>query len=267
MSERLDRELAERGLARSRSHARQLVDSGVVHLNGVVVTRASTTVSDADTLHVENTAETAYVSRAAGKLLHALDTFGIDPAGGVALDAGASTGGFTQVLLERGAERVLAVDVGHGQLAAPIAEHPRVTAVEGFNLRELTPEDWATWTGSDSPADLVVGDLSFISLRYVLGPLGEIVSPEGAMILLIKPQFEVGRQGVRGGLVDEAGRRAEAVTSVLGHAETLNWHCAALTSSPVVGTHGNREYLALFRRGPGRPTAEWADTITLMTGG
>src|SRR6185312_8056697 len=193
---RLDAALAERGIARSRTHAARLIADGVVTVDAL-------------------TASDHYVSRAAHKLIAALDEFAVDPRGRVALDAGASTGGFSQVLLERGASQVLAIDVGHGQLASEIQDNGALTAVEGFNIRDLTRE----WVGSQlhSPEfpTLVVADLSFISLTLVLKPLRDAVDPAADFVLLVKPQFEVGRTGIREGIVHEPGLRADAMSGVL----------------------------------------------------
>ncbi|HLT67213.1 MAG TPA: TlyA family RNA methyltransferase, partial [Microbacterium sp.] len=187
---RLDAALAARGLARSRSHAATLIADGLVRVDGRPVVKASTPVGDEAEIVVDGGDH--YVSRGAHKLVAALDGFGISVEGRLALDMGASTGGFTQVLRERGARRVLAVDVGHGQLAERIAADAGVTAVEGFNVRYMTSQNLTEATGESESPDLVVGDLSFISLVHVLPAVAEVVASDGDVVLLIKPQFEVG---------------------------------------------------------------------------
>ncbi len=270
---RLDAALVARGYARSRTLAARLIADGLVTVNGRAVVKSAAKVrADAD---ITVAGADHYVSRGAHKLLGALDAFGVDPAGRLALDAGASTGGFTQVLLERGARHVIALDVGHGQLAPEIAGDERVSVIEGFNVRDLTAENLAGASGSSESPDLVVGDLSFISLTHVLGPLQRSVAPESDFILLIKPQFEVGRGGIREGIVRNDGLRQDAIATVLWHAWDLGLGTAGLIESPIVGGHGNREYLAWFRpvetdvKGPsgaGRNPTEWLTTITEIAG-
>jgi 23S rRNA (cytidine1920-2'-O)/16S rRNA (cytidine1409-2'-O)-methyltransferase len=205
-----------------------------------------------------------YVSRAAHKLVAALDGFAVDPSGRLALDVGASTGGFTQVLLERGARRVIATDVGHGQLAPGIRADPRVTVVEGSNARYLTPETLAEESGTDEVPTLVVADLSFISLTTVLPALVASVGLGADFVLLVKPQFEVGRTGIREGIVREAGLRDDAVMGVLWAAWDLGLPTAGVLPSPIAGNSGNREYLAwLSARVGGNPT-EWTERVSAI---
>ena len=195
---RLDRALVARGLARSRTHAQQLIDAGVVTVDGATATKPALEVGDDAVLAAAH--PDRYVSRAAHKLLGALDACPELPVTGrTALDVGASTGGFTQVLLERGAARVHAIDVGHGQLAAEIAADPRVVAREGLNARDLTAAD----LGGDRP-DLVVADVSFISLTLLLVPILGAASDSADLLLMVKPQFEVGRERLgKGGVVTD----------------------------------------------------------------
>ena len=194
---RLDAALVAQGLARSRGQARDLIDGGRVTVNGRPAAKASLPVGPDDTLAAETD---PWVSRAAHKLLGALDASGTEVAGCRALDAGASTGGFTQVLLARGAEHVTAVDVGHGQLAEPVASDPRVTSHEGLNLRDLTPAHVA------APVDLVVADVSFISLTLLVAPLRSVARDGAVALLMVKPQFELGRAALdsRGVVADPA---------------------------------------------------------------
>ncbi len=266
MTTRLDAAVAARGLARSRTHAAQLIDAGLVSVDGQPVVKSSVKVGD-DQL-IEVAASDHYVSRAAHKLIAALDAFAVDPRGRVALDMGASTGGFTQVLVERGAVRVLAVDVGHGQLAADIAALPEVVAVEGFNVRHMTAASLAEAAGTADVPSLVTGDLSFISLTHVLPAAAAVCAADADLVLLVKPQFEVGRTGVREGLVTDAGRRADAVATVLWSAWDAGLGTHGVIASPIAGTHGNREFLIHLRPGTtddANPT-QWLDTVNRLAG-
>lgn len=262
---RLDAALASRGLARSRSHAATLIAEGLVSVDGRPVVKASTPVQDDSELTVAGADH--YVGRAAHKLLAALDGFGVAVADRLALDMGASTGGFTQVLRERGARRVLAVDVGHGQLAPVIAADDGVVSVEGFNVRHMTPQSLADATGEPAPPDLVVGDLSFISLELVLPAIAAVAAPGADVLLLVKPQFEVGRTAVRGGLVTDPATRADAVARVVWSAWDAGFGMLGILPSPILGTHGNAEYLVHLAPGRGSNPTEWMDTINRLAGG
>jgi 23S rRNA (cytidine1920-2'-O)/16S rRNA (cytidine1409-2'-O)-methyltransferase len=257
---RLDAELVRRGLARSRGQASEAIAEGRVRVDGVPAVKASTRVPADAALEV--TGDDGYVSRAAHKLVAALDAFGVDPAGRLALDIGASTGGFTQVLLERGARRVVAIDVGHGQLAPVVRDDPRVVVVEGENARALTAEAVAGWSGEDARADLVVADLSFIPLGAVLPALVASADPDADFVLLVKPQFEVGRGGVREGIVRDRALRQDAVTNVLWAAHDLGLRTAGVVSSPVLGGAGNHEYLVRFSARVGGDPSEWRSTVS-----
>ena len=241
MTQRLDAALAARGLARSRTQAAQLIEAGLVSIDGAPVVKPSARVSDEQELAVA--ASDHYVSRAAHKLIAALDAFGVNVAGRDCLDLGASTGGFTQVLRERGAARVIAVDVGHGQLDPLIAADPGVTLVEGYNVRYMTRENLAEASGFAEAPSVVTGDLSFISLTHVLPAVAEVAAREADIVLLVKPQFEVGRTGVREGLVTDAAARADAVATVLWAAWDAGLGTHGVIASPIAGGHGNREYL------------------------
>jgi len=273
---RLDAALAARGLARSRTHAATLITAGLVTVDGRGVVKPSTRV-EADA-RLEVAGADHYVSRAAHKLIAALDAWPITVAGRVALDMGASTGGFTQVLRERGADPVIAVDVGHDQLAPQVRADVGVIVVEGFNVRNMDPQTLADATGISAAPELVTGDLSFISLAHVLPAVRATMRADADVVLLVKPQFEVGRTAVRGGLVTDAGVRADAVAQVLWSAWDAGLATHGVLSSPLVGTHGNLEYLAWFRaRVPGdeggrqgRPDAgnptEWLSTVNRLAG-
>lgn len=263
MTERLDAALAARGLARSRTQAARLIADGLVHVDGRPVVKASTKV--ADDAVIELAASDHYVSRAAHKLVAGLDAFGIDVAGRVALDMGASTGGFTQVLRERGADPVIAVDVGHDQLAASIAADPGVIAVEGFNVRYMTPENLAEASGIPERPSVVTGDLSFISLGHVLPAVRNVAAADADIVLLIKPQFEVGRTAVKGGLVTNPVLRADAVANVLWAAWDAGLGTLGLIASPIAGTHGNTEFVAHFAPGRGANPSEYLSLVETLT--
>ncbi|WP_309068241.1 TlyA family RNA methyltransferase [Microbacterium sp.] len=262
---RLDAALAARGLARSRSHAATLIAEGLVRVSGRPVVKASTPVADDAEITVDGSDH--YVSRGAQKMLAALDGFGIPVADRLALDMGASTGGFTQVLRERGARKVLAVDVGHGQLAGEIAADPGVVAVEGFNVRYMTARSLAEATGEQSRPVLVTGDLSFISLALVLPAIAETAAPGADVVLLIKPQFEVGRTAVKGGLVTDPSTRVDAVERTLWSARDAGLGTLGVLRSPILGTHGNVEYLVHLAPGRGTDPTEWTEQIARVAGG
>ncbi|MES2170753.1 MAG: TlyA family RNA methyltransferase [Actinomycetota bacterium] len=256
---RLDAALSERGMARSRTHAARLIADGNVTVDGMTVIKASARVSDSQVLAVRSIDH--YVSRAAHKLLAALDTFGVPVRDREALDVGASTGGFTQVLLERGATRVTALDVGHGQLDRILAIDPRVTVIEGFNARDLTPESLDGAAHREVRPQVVVADLSFISLTTVLPAMVATAGLGADYVLLVKPQFEVGRTGVKEGIVRDAGLRSEAVSTVLWAAWDLGLKTAGLMPSPILGTAGNHEFLAHVSSVQGGPPTEWTDRV------
>lgn len=262
---RLDAALAARGLARSRTHAATLIADGVVSVNGRPVVKASTPVDDAAEISIAGADH--YVGRAAHKLIAGLDAFEILVDGRLALDMGASTGGFTQVLRERGARRVLAVDVGHGQLAASVAADPGVILVEGYNVRYMTRENLAAATGEQGVPDVIVGDLSFISLEHVLPSVAAVAGSDTDIVLLVKPQFEVGRTAVRGGLVTDPATRADAVARTVWSAWDAGLGMLGIIASPILGTHGNTEYLVHLAPGRGSDPSEWSDRINTLAGG
>ncbi len=262
--QRLDTAIAERGLARSRTVAAKLIADGLVTVDGKSVVRASQKIRDNQVVAVAPTDH--YVSRGAHKLLAALDAFDIPVGGRTALDAGASTGGFSQVLLERGAGQVIAVDVGHDQLAPQLASEPRLVLVEGFNLRNATAESIAAASGVPARPDLVVGDLSFISLTTVLPALVQTAEPGADFVLLIKPQFEVGRGGIREGIVHKPALRADAVSGVLWAGWDLGLRTNGLIASPIAGASGNHEYLCWMTTRAGSNPTEWIDRITALVG-
>lgn len=266
-TQRLDLALVERGLARSRTAARTAIEQGRVSVDGRAIVKASHAVRTDARLEVDG--DDRYVSRAALKLAAALDAADLDVSGLQALDLGASTGGFTQVLLERGARRVIALDVGHGQLDPALRADPRVVVVEGENARALTAERLAEVSGgavsAAEPIDLVVADLSFISLTLVLPAIVDTIGTGVPLVLLIKPQFEAGRKGIREGIVREAGIRDDAIMTVLWAAADLGLHASELISSPIVGSAGNHEYLAVFRPSAGLNPTEWRGRATALS--
>ena len=239
---RVDAELVRRGLARSRQQAAELIGAGRVTINGMPAAKPATAVEVTAALAVEGSDEKTWVSRGAHKLIGALNDFGIDVTGRRCLDAGASTGGFTEVLLDRGAVEVVAVDVGYGQLAWSLRSDARVRVIERTNVRELTPD------AIGGVVDLVVADLSFISLSTVLPALTACAAPHADIVPMVKPQFEVGRNQVGpGGVVSDPQLRAAAVLGVARRAAGLGWQTVGVTASPLPGPSGNVEYFLCLR--------------------
>ncbi|BBX43957.1 TlyA family RNA methyltransferase [Mycobacterium simiae] len=239
---RVDAELVRRGLARSRQQAAELIGAGKVSIDGMPAVKPATAVPVTAALTVTDDGERRWVSRGAHKLLGALDAFNIPVADRRCLDAGASTGGFTEVLLDRGAAEVVAVDVGYGQLAWSLRSDPRVMVVERTNVRDLSPE------AIGGRVDLIVADLSFISLSTVLPALAGCAWPGADIVPMVKPQFEVGKGQVgAGGVVHDAALRADAVLAVAGGVGELGWHTVDVTASPLPGPSGNVEYFLWLR--------------------
>ena len=251
---RLDAELVRRGLARSREHAAEMIAAKRVKVAGVVATKPATGVTtDVALVVAEDRDRPDYVSRGGHKLAGALDVFGrlgLSVEGRRCLDAGASTGGFTDVLLRAGAAEVVAVDVGYGQLAWSLQSDERVTVHDRTNIRELTPDLVGL-------VDVVVGDLSFISLSLVLDSLIGVTHEDGDLALMVKPQFEVGKDRVgKGGVVRDLDLRTEAVVGVAAEAARRGWGARAMTTSPLPGPSGNVEFFLWLRRGPASVTEE-----------
>jgi len=240
---RLDQRLVERGLFESREKARRAVMAGVVEVDGRRVDKPGTAIAADAELKVVERAE-PFVSRAGRKLAAALDHFGLDPAGRRCLDVGASTGGFTDCLLQRGAAEVTAVDVGYGLLDARLRTDPRVTVVERTNARHLAPDAFS------EPFDLVVVDVSFISVLKVAPALVPHLAPGGELLVLVKPQFEVGRGHVgKGGIVRDESLRRGTVAERAEELSALGLDLVGTFDSPVAGATGNVEAFALLRRG------------------
>ena len=243
---RLDKALVVRGLCRSRAKAQAALEGGAVTLDGRAVRKASLEVGEEAALAVAETGP-RWVSRGARKLDAALAGFGIDVAGRAALDVGASTGGFTECLLRRGAVSVHARDVGHEQMAPALAADPRVHSREGVNARSLSPADFP------HPFGIVVADLSFISLSLVLPALAPLLGTGGDLVCLVKPQFEVGPANVgKGGIVRDAGAREEAVTRAVTAAHACGLIEQGRMPSPIEGTEGNIEFLLWLKTGAGK---------------
>ena len=248
---RVDAELVRRGLARSRQQAAELIGAGKVSIDGLPARKPGTAVDVTAALTVAGDAERSWVSRGAHKLIGTLDAFDIPVAGRRCLDAGASTGGFTEVLLDRGAAEVVAADVGYGQLAWSLRCDPRVIVVERSNARDLTPG------AIGGPVDLVVADLSFISLATVLPALIGCAWPTADIVPMVKPQFEVGKGQVgAGGVVHDPGLRADAVLTVTRRAGELGWQTVDVTASPLPGPSGNVEYFVWLRARTDRPLSD-----------
>jgi 23S rRNA (cytidine1920-2'-O)/16S rRNA (cytidine1409-2'-O)-methyltransferase len=238
---RLDVALVERGLAASRERARALIMAGRVSVDGQVVSKAGAPIADDAGLEIA-TPDHPYVSRGGVKLAHALDDFGIDPTGKRALDVGASTGGFTDVLLQRGAANVNALDVGHGQLHWRLRNDPRVDVHEGVNARALTRAD------VPHPVDLVTIDVSFISLAHILPALPPFLAPGADVVALVKPQFEAGRDEVgKHGLVTDPAVHDAVLTRVTAEARAAGFDRVAMRPSALTGATGNQEFFLHLR--------------------
>ncbi len=235
-----------RGLARSRGEAQELIRKGAVTVSGQIATKAGRLVVQSDPIEVSSPAS-RYVSRGGLKLEAALDAFAIDPSHKKCLDVGASTGGFTDCLLQHGAASVTAVDVGHSQMDPLLLSDPRVSSFEGINARSLCLSD----IGEDSDAafEIIVADLSFISLTLVMPALHPLLVPGGKLVALIKPQFEVGRENLgKGGIVKNSALRKQAVASVCDAAVGLGLSMLGVIESPIAGGDGNHEILAVFSK-------------------
>ncbi len=268
-SRRIDAELVARGLARSRAQARELVEAGVVVVDERPVVKPSQPVSDASSIRLTQQ-PSEWVGRAALKLLHAIELWTrggtrppvtgevLEVAHRRCIDVGASTGGFTQVLLAHDAEHVTALDVGHGQLVRALAEDPRVRDLPGTNIRDVGPRD------VDGPFDLVVADLSFISLTLVLPVLRRLVAETGDLVVLVKPQFEVGRERLgHGGVVTSPHEHRRVLRDVRDAAEAEGLRLVGVAASPIRGSDGNREFLFWLtpRRDPTEPVSGRSDML------
>ena len=254
---RLDVELVRRGLAPSRARAVEAIDAGRVLVCGAPAATAARQVGAAEAITVAPPAGDEYVSRGGHKLAAGLDAFGIDVRGRRAVDVGASTGGFTDCLLRRGAAHVIAIDVGRGQLAWSLRQDPRVTVMERTNVREIAPGV------IESPADVCVVDVSFISLRVVAPSLLALTTDDASFVLLVKPQYEAGRGRVgRGGIVRDPAVHEAVLREVTAGLDACGLGVQAVIPSPLRGADGNVEFLAYARRGPSSVTVtELADAV------
>jgi 23S rRNA (cytidine1920-2'-O)/16S rRNA (cytidine1409-2'-O)-methyltransferase len=244
---RLDQLVFDQGLAPSRERARALILAGQVLVDGTAVSKAGAPIDEGANVTLV-TPDHPYVGRGGLKLAHALDAFHIDVTGREALDIGASTGGFTDVLLQRGAVRVVALDVGHGQLDWRIRNDPRVVVIEHFNARHLTVADLP------GPVDFVCIDVSFISLRQIFPVLPPLLRPDADIVALVKPQFEAGREEVRKGVIRDAAVHARVLQEVTEAATAIGLAALGSEPSPITGQKGNVEFLLHLRQASGAPS-------------
>ena len=262
---RVDIALAEAGLARSRNQAAALVEANRVSINGRPARKSSQEVPEGAKLEVIDAID--YVSRAGHKLAMALDDFEtLNVKGKQALDVGASTGGFTDVLIRRGANHVIAIDVGHDQIVPELSANPLVASIEGFNARELNDKTLSTALGKPAPTiELVVADLSFISLTLVLDGMFA-VAPNADFVLLVKPQFEAGKHSLNAhGIVVDHRSRAQAIEQVALHGEKLGLKIVDLVKSKLPGTHGNIEYVLWMSSTQGEYLSQWSERVATLT--
>ena len=242
--QRIDILMQTRGIAESRTKAQAMIMAGVVLVNEQRVDKASETYSEDVVIRIKgDSPESRYVSRGGLKLEKALDEFGIDVTGLTCLDVGSSTGGFTDCLLQHGAKHVFAIDSGTNQLVWKLRNDPRVEVRENTNARELKPADFP------SAFDLIVMDVSFISVTKIFPALLDLLAPDGKIVTLIKPQFEVGRGEVgKGGIVREPEKHQRVVNEINEFAGELGLTCLGVTESPILGAEGNKEFLSLYER-------------------
>ncbi len=241
MQTRLDKLVVENGIAPSRARAQAMIESGKITVNDIVVVNSSRMFSEGDMVRAL-TPDIPWVSRAALKLIHALDHFALDPNGRIALDIGASTGGFTEVLLERGAKHVYAIDVGTNQMHERLINDDRITLREGVHIRDVKREDF------DELPSLIVIDVSFISLTKVLPLAQELLAPHGDVVALIKPQFEVGKEHIGKGVVRDPTLHAEVCDRIVGLSQDLGFIVQGPIESPIEGGDGNVEFLIHLSR-------------------
>ena len=252
MKERLDVLLVKRNLAESREKAKALIMSGIVYVNGQKEDKAGTTFEETAPIEVRGST-LKYVSRGGLKLEKAMDRFGVRLDGKICMDVGASTGGFTDCMLQNGAVKVYSVDVGHGQLAWKLRNDERVVCMEKTNIRYVTPEDIA------DPIGFASIDVSFISLTKVLGPVKALLEDNGQIVCLIKPQFEAGREKVgKKGVVREPAVHLEVIDMVIDYALSIGFEARNLEFSPIKGPEGNIEYLLYLQKHPEDQEAEYA---------
>lgn len=240
MKKRLDSIIFERKLARSRTHAAELIAQGRAKVNGTIASKASQLVSEDDLIEVD--AADRYVGRGGEKLEHALDAFGIDTSDKIAIDVGSSTGGFTECLLRRGAKKVYAIDVGTDQLDSSIKADPRVFVMEGTDIRDVAP------TSLTPEPTLAVIDVSFISLSKILAHVHSLLPSDGEAIVLVKPQFEVGKEKIKKGVVRDEEEQLRALDDAKRYAHDAGFSVANETLSPITGKHGNKEFFIHLKK-------------------
>ncbi len=244
---RIDTYLFENGYFESRERAKKAIADLRVAVNGKTITKSSVDVSEADEISIAKSEKTEYVGRGGIKLEYALDKFKIDPKGMRAIDIGASTGGFTDCLLKRGAGKVYAVDIGHGQLHKSLLCDKRVVNLEGINARELSAQ-----LVDNIPCDIAVSDLSFISQKLVVPCVKNVLKSGGILVILIKPQFEAGRENLnKNGIVKSEKVRLRVVEDIISFVKNEGYECVGSTVSPIEGGSGNTEYLGVFKRATG----------------
>lgn len=256
---RLDRVLVELGTFESRNRAAEAVSAGTVSVDGKAATKPSTKIMSGQIVALTD-AQT-YVSRAAKKLVHGLRIFSVDPENKLCIDVGASTGGFTQVLLEKGARRVVSLDVGHGQLAETLRNDPRVEVVEGFNARNLNEEEFYRLNGARRLPELLVTDVSFISVTLLFDAFKSVTKKGADLIVLVKPQFEVGKNKIKNGVVKDIRLHQEVLETVSLKASDTGFTLKDLVRSPVVGTAGNVEYLLHMVNESSKFQTQWIEKI------
>jgi 23S rRNA (cytidine1920-2'-O)/16S rRNA (cytidine1409-2'-O)-methyltransferase len=259
-NQRLDQALVARGIVETRTKAQRRIDAGDVAVDGVVITKPSVSVGEDNVIEVVGQRD--YVGRGAHKLIAALDAWKLDVRGLLAVDLGASTGGFTEVLLERGARHVVAIDVGRDQLHASLRGDSRVTLCEGVNARYLEREWWEKTHGG--AVDWVVADLSFISLTQIVPAVARALGPS-SWIILIKPQFEVGRGAITEGIAQDPAGHETAVRAVITAAENSGLVLHGIIASPITGEAGNREYLCWLSPTSGKNQTQWSQQIHEVT--
>jgi 23S rRNA (cytidine1920-2'-O)/16S rRNA (cytidine1409-2'-O)-methyltransferase len=240
---RIDLYLSQNGYAESRTEAKNLITSGKVHLGGTLITKPSYDITEENPEIIILKSENTFASRGGYKLLGALRDFRVDPTDRLAIDIGASSGGFTDCLLQKGASHVIALDSGTMQIKDFLRRDPRVTVIEGYNARYMKKEDF------EYTPNLAVMDVSFISATYIIPAVYSVLQDEADFICLIKPQFEVGKAGIgKGGIVKDDKLRRAAVDGVVEFAKTVGFNCLGLIKSPILGGDGNIEYLAYFKK-------------------
>lgn len=238
MKERADKVLADKGLVSTRSQAKSLIENGDVTIDGITIRKAGELIDPNSKIEIK---AQLFVGRGAFKLVKAIDAFMIDPSGKICLDVGASTGGFTEVLLNHGATKVYAIDVGHDQLAAKLRTDPRVINLEGTNIKDLTT--------LPDVAELAVMDLSFISITKVLDAVKTLLKPRGVLVALVKPQFEAGRERLpKDGVIKDAKVQSAVLNEVISFATLNGWVHHGTIDSPIEGKSGNKEFLCLFSK-------------------